>query len=91
MEEFDECDFQFGIQGVAYVRNLGRLHHGQWDWPAECVLRLDGCFGGLGLEHDWVWGGLSQGLLQFLEFCGCRQSIGSLTTLPVTIKSPLDL
>jgi hypothetical protein len=28
LEEFDECEFLFGIQTVAYVSNLGRLLRG---------------------------------------------------------------
>jgi hypothetical protein len=57
LEEFDEREFLFGIQGVAYVSNLGRFLHRQWYLLAECVLRLDGCFGGLGVGHDRVGGG----------------------------------
>jgi hypothetical protein len=56
LEEFDEHEFLFGIEVVAYVSNLGRLLYGQWNYLVECVLRLDGHLGGLGLEHDWVWG-----------------------------------
>jgi hypothetical protein len=91
LKEFDERKFRFRIQGIAYVSNLGRFLRGQWDWLAVCVLRLDGHLGSLGLGHDRVWGELGQGLLQFLEFYGCRQSVGSLTTLLVTIESPLDV
>jgi hypothetical protein len=54
LEEFDKTEFLFGIQIVAYVSNLGRFLHGQWNHLAECVLQLDG---GLGLGHDRVWGG----------------------------------
>jgi hypothetical protein len=55
LEEFDEREFLFGIQTVAYVSNLGRFLCGQQNHIAECVLRLDGC---LGLGHDQVpWGG----------------------------------
>jgi hypothetical protein len=91
LEEFDEHEFIFGIQTVAYVSNLGRILRGQWNHIAECVLRLDGCLGGLGLGHDRVWGGHSQGLLQLLELYGRRRSVICLATLPVTIKSPLDV
>jgi hypothetical protein len=56
LEEFDEREFLFGIQTVAYVSHLGRFLRGQWDCHAECVLRLDGRLGSLGLGHDWVWG-----------------------------------
>jgi hypothetical protein len=54
LEEFDKCEFLFGIQTVAYVSNLGRFLRGQWNHLAECVLRLDGCLGGHSLGHDWV-------------------------------------
>jgi hypothetical protein len=54
LKEFDEREFLFGIQAVAYVSNLGRLLHGQWNYLTECVLRLDGRLGGLGLGHDRV-------------------------------------
>jgi hypothetical protein len=36
-------------------------------------------------------GGLGQSLLQLLELCRRHQSVGSLATLPVTVKSPLDV
>jgi hypothetical protein len=36
-------------------------------------------------------GGLGQGLLQFLELCGHHQSVSYLATLPVIVKSPLDV
>jgi hypothetical protein len=35
LEEFDEREFLFGVQIVAYVSNLGRLLRGQWDSFAE--------------------------------------------------------
>jgi hypothetical protein len=72
LEEFDEREFLFGIQIVAYVRNLGRLLRRQQNCLAESVPCLDGRLGGHGLEHDRVWGvgGLDQGLLQLLELCG---------------------
>jgi hypothetical protein len=38
LEEFDEREFLFGIQGVAYVSNLGRFLHRQRDLHPECVL-----------------------------------------------------
>jgi hypothetical protein len=69
LEEFDEREFLFGIQIVAYVSNLGRFLRGQQSHLAECVLQLDGH---LGLGHDRVWWGLGQGLLQLLELCGRR-------------------
>jgi hypothetical protein len=56
LEEFDECEFLFGIQCVAYVSNLGRLLRRQRYLLAECILRLDGVFGGRGVGHDWVQG-----------------------------------
>jgi hypothetical protein len=63
LEEVDEHDFLFGIQGIAYMSNIGRLLCGQQDQLAKCVLQLDGHFGGLHLGHDRVLGGLGQGLL----------------------------
>jgi hypothetical protein len=42
LKEFDECEFLFGIQIVAYVSNLGRFLRGQQNHIAMCVLRLDG-------------------------------------------------
>jgi hypothetical protein len=57
LEEFDEHEFLFRIQCVAYVSNLGRLLRRQQYLLAECVLRLDGRFGGLGVGHDRVQGG----------------------------------
>jgi hypothetical protein len=63
LEEFDEREFLFRIQAVAIMSNLGRLLHGQRNHLAECVLRLDGHLGSLGLGHDQVWVGLGQGLL----------------------------
>jgi hypothetical protein len=38
LEEFDELEFLFGIQIVAYVSNLGRFLHGQQNRLAECTL-----------------------------------------------------
>jgi hypothetical protein len=73
------------------MNNLGRFLRGQWNRLAECVLRMDGRLGCLGLRHDRVWGGLNQGLLQLLELYGRRQSVSCLTTLPVAIRSPLDI
>jgi hypothetical protein len=91
LEEFDEREFLFGIQVVAYMGNLRRLLHGQQNRLAKCVLRLDGRHGGLGLEHDQVLGGLNQGLLQLLELCRHCQSVSCLTTLPIVVKSPLNV
>jgi hypothetical protein len=54
LEEFDERQFLFGIQGVTYVSNLGRFLRRQQDLFAECVLRLDGLLGILGIGHDRV-------------------------------------
>jgi hypothetical protein len=54
LEEFDENEFLFGIQGIAYVSNLERFLRRQRYLLAEYVLRLDGCFGGLGVGHDRV-------------------------------------
>jgi hypothetical protein len=90
LEEFDEHKFLFGVQIIAYVSNLGRLLHRQWDCFAERVLRLDGR---LGLGHDRVprGGGLDQGLLQVLELYGCCESVDRLTTLPVVVIGPIDL
>jgi hypothetical protein len=53
LEEFGEREFLFGIQIVAYVTSLGRFLRGQRNRLAECVLRLDGHFGGLG-RHESV-------------------------------------
>jgi hypothetical protein len=58
--EFDEREFLFGIQTVAHVSHLGRFLCGQQDCLAECVLRLDGHLGSLGLGHDQVWGDLAK-------------------------------
>jgi hypothetical protein len=80
--------FLFVIQIVAYVSNLGRPLRGQWNCLTECVPRL---IGHLGLRHDQVWAGLGQGLLQLLELCRHRQSVDCLTTLPIAVKSPLDV
>jgi hypothetical protein len=38
LEEFDEREFPFGAQILAYVSNLGRFLHGQRDHFAEGVL-----------------------------------------------------
>jgi hypothetical protein len=56
LEEFDEREFIFGIQGVSYVSNLGRFLCRQWDLFAECDLWLDGLLGVLGIRQGWVWG-----------------------------------
>jgi hypothetical protein len=81
----------YRIQTIAHVSHLGRFLHGQWDCLTECVLQLDGRLESLGLGHDQVWGELGQGLLQLLELCRCQRSISSLTTLPVAVKSTLDV
>jgi hypothetical protein len=91
MEEFDERKLLFGIQIVADVRNLGRPLHGQRNHLVECVLQLDGCLGGLGLGHDRASGGLGQSLLQLLELYGRCHFVSYLATLPVIVKSPLDV
>jgi hypothetical protein len=54
LEEFDEREFLFGIQCVAYVSNIGRLLRRQRYQLADCILLLDGHFGGLGVGHDQV-------------------------------------
>jgi hypothetical protein len=91
LEELDKREFLFGVQTIAYMSHLGRFLRGQWDRLAECVFRLDGRLGSLGLGHDQVWVGLSQGLLQFFELCECQQPISSLATLSVIVESPLDV
>jgi hypothetical protein len=91
LEEFDEREFLFGIQGVAYVSNLGRfLCRKQYLLP-ECVLRLDGHFVGLGVGHDRVYGELGQGLFQLTEFCGYCQSISHVAPLLVIVIGLLDV
>jgi hypothetical protein len=89
LEEFDEREFLFGIQIVAYMSNLGRFLRGQRNHLVECVLH--GHLGSLGLGHDQVQGGLGQGLLQLLEFCKLHQSVSYLATLPIIVKSLLDV
>jgi hypothetical protein len=74
LEEFDEREFLFGVQTVAYVSHLRRFLIGQWDCLAECVLQLDGCHGSLGLAHDRVrgtWPKLTSALgpLRMLVIC----------------------
>jgi hypothetical protein len=54
LEKFDEREFLFGIQIVAYVSNLGRFIRGQWNHLVDGVLRLDGRLGGIGVSHDRV-------------------------------------
>jgi hypothetical protein len=51
LEEFDEHEFLFGIQGVAYVSNHGRFLRRQQNLFAECIFRLDRL---LGIRHDRV-------------------------------------
>jgi hypothetical protein len=41
---------------MAYMSNLERFLYVQQNRLAECVLCLDGHFGGLGLSHDWAGG-----------------------------------
>jgi hypothetical protein len=38
LEELDEREFLFGIQGVAYVSNHGQFLRRQWYLLAECIL-----------------------------------------------------
>jgi hypothetical protein len=90
LEEFDEREFLFGILTVSHVNHHGRFLYRQWDCSAKCVLLLDGCLGSLGLRHDRVWVGISQGLLQLLVLYGCQQSVGNLRTLPIAVESPHD-
>jgi hypothetical protein len=52
LEKFDKHEFLSGIQGVAYVSNLGRFLRRQRDLFAECNLRLDGLLVVLGVRHD---------------------------------------
>jgi hypothetical protein len=35
LEEFEEREFLIGIQTIAYMSDLGRLLHGQWNGFAE--------------------------------------------------------
>jgi hypothetical protein len=35
LEEFDEREFQIGVQTIAYMSNLSRLLRGQWDCLAQ--------------------------------------------------------
>jgi hypothetical protein len=65
LEEYDERKFLFGIQGVAFVSNLRRFLYRQWDLLADCVLPLDGLFGGLGVRHDRLWGDSAMASLNF--------------------------
>jgi hypothetical protein len=58
LEEFDEREFLFGIQGVAYVSNLSRFLHRQRYLLVECILWLDALESGM----TGSGGGLSQGL-----------------------------
>jgi hypothetical protein len=56
LEEFDEREFLFGVQTVAYVSHLRRFLCGQQNCFAECVHQLDGHLGSLGIENDRVRG-----------------------------------
>jgi hypothetical protein len=91
LEEFDAREFLFRIQVITHVSNLGRFLRGQGDHFVECVLRLDRRLGGLGLGHYRVWGGLRQGLLQFLELYRRRESVSCLATLLVRVIGALDV
>jgi hypothetical protein len=73
------------------LSHLRRFLYRQWDSLVECVLWLDGHLGSLGVYHDRVRGGLSQGLLQLLELCGCEQRVSSLTALSIAVEGPLDV
>jgi hypothetical protein len=70
LEEFDKREFLFGIQIVAHVSNLGKLLRGQWNCLAECVLRFDGCLGGLSLRHDRVWRDLAKACFNSWSYAG---------------------
>jgi hypothetical protein len=89
LEEFDEREFLFGIQTVAYVSNLRRPLHGQRNHLAECVIKLDGRFGGLGLGHDRVGGGGGFAKAYFNSWSSTDAS--SLATLHITVESPPDV
>jgi hypothetical protein len=54
------------------MSDLGGLIRGEWNGLAELLLWFDGHLGGLRLGRGRVRGGLSQGLLQILEFYGCQ-------------------
>jgi hypothetical protein len=84
LEEFDEREFLFGIQIVPNMSNLGRLLRGQQNHLTECVLRLDGCLGGLGLDHDQVWGGGDSAK-------ACFNSWSSTDTVSLSAVSQLSL
>jgi hypothetical protein len=82
LEEFDECEFLFGLQIIAYMSNLGRLLRGQRDCFVERVLRLDGRLGGLGLGHDWVRGDSAK---------ACFKSWSSVDVVSLSAISQLSL
>jgi hypothetical protein len=93
LEEFDEREFLFGIQIVAYVSNLGRLLRGQQNRLAECVLWLDGR---LGLGHDQVRGGGGDSAKAYFSFWSSTNAISlsavsqlSLSQSKVYLTSPL--
>jgi hypothetical protein len=83
LEEFDEHEFLFGIQTVAYMSNLRHLLRGQQNCLAECVLWLDGRLRGLGLERDWVRGGDSA--------WACFNSWSSIDVVSLSVVSQLSL
>jgi hypothetical protein len=93
LEEFDEHEFLFGIQGVAYVSNLGRFLYKQQYLLAECVLRFNGHFGGLGVGHDWVWGwgGARPRPLSAPRVLWMLSAFSHLTALLVTVIGSLDI
>jgi hypothetical protein len=84
LEEFDERKFPFGVLILAYVSNLGRFLRGQWDHFAEGVLRQDGHLGGLGLEHDQVWG-------EGDSAKACFKSLSSVDAVSLSTISQLSL
>jgi hypothetical protein len=84
LEEIEEREFLFGIQIAAYVSNLERFLRGKRNCLAKCVLRLDGRLGGLGLEHEWVWGGGDPAK-------ACFNSCSSVDTVSLSAISQLSL
>jgi hypothetical protein len=90
LEKFDEHEFLFGIQIVAYVSNLGRFFSGQQNCLTECILQLDGCLGGLLLRHDRVWGDSAKACFNSWSSTD-GVSLSAVSQLSVTIKSPLGV